>query len=175
MTDAPIIELADEIIEEITKDAINNFRQALADNKLVFTQELYESFQYNIVRNAEMLYSEISFKQYGRYKDMKELKFSSHIPPVDAMEFFVEKTGVDKFAWVPGYKQNDGVPTEIATRRIAWAIASHYNRVPSIKRGYKGTWYNENVMLMINTAKKRLRWRASEWISAKIAESLGQI
>jgi hypothetical protein len=167
-----ILEIGNEIIEDITKDAIQMFKQAIERNSLVLTTELLDSFQYNIVRSAELIYSEIEFRMYGRFKDMKQIRYAAHMPPIEAMEFFVEKIGVDKFAWVPGYDSKSSVPTDIAARRIAWAIAKHHRSVPSVKRGYRGTWYNENVMKMINEAKKQLRWRTSEWLASKVVKTI---
>lgn len=172
METGDILDIGNEIIEDITKDAVAMFKKALQEHRLILTDELRDSFQYHIVRTADLLYSEIQFRMYGRYKDMSEIKFSAHMPPIEAMEFFVDKVGVEKFAWVPGYDKKDSVPSDIATRRIAWAIAKHYTRVPSIKRGYRGTWYNENVMRMINNARKQLRWRTSEWISSQVVKLL---
>ena len=93
------------------------------------------------------------------------------MPPVEAIEAFVEKIGVDKFAWVPGYANKSTVPTDRAIDRIAWAIATHMAKVPTIKREGKG-WYNPTVMQLLNTAKKQLREQTSQWIALKTKENL---
>jgi hypothetical protein len=64
------------------------------------------------------------------------LIFLEILRPLDAMEFFVEKIGLDHFAYVMGY-QGKSVPTVTnAARRIAWVITIGRRKVPSVKRGY---------------------------------------
>jgi hypothetical protein len=157
------------VMAEIMSDAEKQFKAALTSKNLVFTGDLKDSFERHIVQHGAKIAGEITFKQYGRFKDMKRLRYLQHMPPTDAMEFFIEKTGIDRFAYVPGY--NNKSPHSISDiMRIAWAISNSKKRAIDVKRGYRGTWYNESKMLMINNAKKQLRWRASEFISWQIKQ-----
>ncbi len=156
---------------EIMADAEKMFKQALEEKRLVLSAELKESFDRIIVKNAAGIAGEISFDAYGRFKDMKKLSFLDHMPPVYAMEYFVEKVGLDKFPWVPGYK--DKVATSLADiNRIAWAIASSKKQAIDVKRKYRGTWYNDSKIKMINVAKKRFTWLTSEYVSWQVANQL---
>ncbi|RCR69403.1 hypothetical protein [Larkinella punicea] len=160
-------DLAD-LVQEIAKDAIERFQEHITKYGLVLTDQLKRDFQYHILRTATTLALEIDFRQYGRFKDMAQLRYS-HNAPVDAMEFFVEKIGLDRFAYVMGYK-GKSVPTVTnAARRIAWAISIGRRKVPSVKRGYRGTWYNAGKMEMIKQAQKQLGSRYSELISPYLA------
>lgn len=159
---------------DIAREGMDAFRRALETYGLELTEELKQSFQYHVLRQVNQIVLEFDFREYGRFKDMAQLKYSAHQAPVEAMEFFIEKIGLDKFAFIQGEEyRGKQVPTvKNATRRLAWALAIGRRKVPSIKRGYRGTWYNENKMKVINEAKKRVRWRASEWIVKQLFSSI---
>ena len=156
---------------EILEDAEKMFKQALDEKRLVMSADLKESFERVIVQNAAGIAGEISFRSYGRFKDMAKLSYLDHIPPVYAMEYFVEKTGINKFAYVPGYQNKEATSIK-DVNRIAWAIAMSMKRAVNVKRQYRGTWYNETKMKMINNAKKRFRWITSEYVSWQVAQQL---
>lgn len=169
MDQATFDEIAGEVLEEITADALLYFQRALQNKGLVLTQELMQSFRYHIIRSAQVVAAEIEFRDYGRFKDMKRLQFGL-MPPIDAMELFVEKIGMGAFAFVPGYGADRRVPTvNNAVRRIAAGI-SFSRRGKTVNRKYSGTWYNQTKMDMINTAKYRLGQRTSEWVVWQIKQ-----
>lgn len=161
----------EKMMAEIMQEAEKNFQDAIERKRLILTDELKNSFQRFVVKKATGIAGEIVFDGYGRYKDMKVLSYNMHMPPTDAMEFFIEKTGITKFAFVPGYK-NKRVESIADVNRLAWAFSKSKRIAVSTKRGYRGTWYNENKMKMINTAKKRLKWLTSEFVSWQIAQQL---
>ncbi|RAJ92206.1 hypothetical protein LX87_05174 [Larkinella arboricola] len=161
-------DLAD-LVEEIAKDAIENFQDHIQAYGLVLTDGLKRDFQYHILRTATTLAAEIDFRGYGRFKDMALIRYGAHNAPVDAMEFFVEKIGLDRFAYIHGYKGHQVPTVNNAVKRLAWALAIGRRKVPSIKRGYRGTWYNSGKMEMIKNAQKQLSWRYSELIAPYLA------
>lgn len=164
MVDLTFEEIAGEVLEEIASDSLLYFKRALEGKGLVLTQDLLQSFRYYILRSATSVAAEIEFRTYGRYKDMRQLLYGPHMPPIDAMEYFVAKIGVGSFAYVPGYGADKRVPTvPNAVRRIAAGISFSRKNL-AVKRPYSGTWYNTTKAQMINAAKKRLGWRTSEWI-----------
>jgi hypothetical protein len=152
-----------DMLAEVSKDGVAMFQNAIDSKRLIFTRELKQSFEYTIMRGAEEVASEITFRSYGRFKDMKVISYLEHAPPVAAMEYFIEKIGIEKFAWVPGY-EGKAATTLADINRIAWAISRSKKMAVDIKRGYRGTWYNSTKMEMINNAKKRIRWLTSSWI-----------
>jgi hypothetical protein len=166
-------DISSEVLMEVTRDAIEQFKNAIARYGIELTDALKEDFQYHIIRSAGKVSAEIEFKEYGRFKDMAVLRFGAHHPPVDAMEFFVAKTGINSFSYVPGYKTSTRPPTvSTAVARIAAGIAFSMKRQVNVKRSYRGTWYNTEKALMINRAKKQLRWRTSELIHAHLRGAL---
>lgn len=74
------------------------------------------------VRDDEIVFS---FPAYMRYRDMK-LLFWAKMPNVEAIQNWVEKKGVNRFAYVPGYnRSNEGALSTApdAARRIAYGVA----------------------------------------------------
>ncbi|QHV97940.1 hypothetical protein [Spirosoma endbachense] len=157
---------------EIAREAVEAFRRNIEAAGLELTDELKQDFQYHVLRSVNMLTMEFDFRHYGRFKDMSQLRWGIHMPPVEAMEFFIEKVGLGKFAYVYGYEGKQVPTVKNATRRLAWAIAMGRRRVPSVKRDYRGTWYNDGKMKVINAAKQRVRWRASEWIALNLKKQM---
>ena len=160
-----------EMLGEVSREALQNFERAIESKRLIFSQELKQSFDFSIMQGAEEIASEITFRSYGRFKDMKKLSYLDHAPPISAIAYFIEKTGVEKFAWVPGY-EGKAASSVKDINRIAWAIARSKKRAIDINRGYRGTWYNENKMKMINSAKKRLSSISSSWIYNNVQKQL---
>lgn len=157
---------------EIAREAVEAFQRNIEAAGLELTEDLKREFSYHVLRSVNTLTMEFDFREYGRFKDMAILRYAGHIPPVDAMEFFVEKVGLDKFAYVEGYKGKQVPTVKNATRRIAWAIAMGRRQVPSIRRDYRGTWYNSGKMRVINMAKQRVRQRASEYIATMLKKRI---
>ncbi|WP_026995137.1 hypothetical protein [Flectobacillus major] len=161
----------EKVMTEIMAESEKMFKDAIEYKRLVLTGELKDNFERFVVKKASGIAGEIVYNGYGRYKDMKVLRYSNHMPPVDAMEFFIEKTGTSKFPFTPGYK-NKRVVTISDVNRLAWAFSRSKRIAVNQNRGYRGTWYNENKMKMVNVAKKRLRWLTSEFSSWQVAQQL---
>ena len=96
-------DFTDEAVE-IAAEAVEAFRKNIERAGLELTDELKQDFQYHILRQVNQLTLEFDFREYGRFKDMALLRYSTHMPPIDAMEFFVDKIGLDKFAYIEGYE-----------------------------------------------------------------------
>ena len=63
------------------------------------------------------------------------------MPPQAALEAFVEKVGIDKFPYVPGYPKGvRPVSYTVAVERIAWGIRMMRKRMPNVQRGYRGIY-----------------------------------
>lgn len=161
----------EKVMAEIMQEAEKDFQDAIQRKKLVFTEELKNSFQRFVVKKATGIAGEIVYNSYGRYKDMKVLTYDTYMPPVDVMEYFIEKTGVAKFVYVPGYK-NKRVESISDVNRLAWAFSKSKRIAVNSKKSYSGTWYNENKVKMVNLAKKRISTLASSYISWQIAQQL---
>jgi hypothetical protein len=166
-------DVASAVLEEITADALMYYQRALQAKGLVLTGDLLQSFRYRIIQTATQVVAEIELLEYGRFKDMRRLRYDS-FPNIDALEEFVQKIGPDNFAFVPGYGPDRRVPTiPNAVRRIAMGIGfSRANQI--VTRKFSGTWYNETKMNMVNKSKGRLAERLGEWFAAQVRRSAEQ-
>lgn len=159
----------ESVIDDLAVDGLNVFQNAIQRAGLVFSEELLKDWSTTVIKDDDVLAVEWQFQMYGRFKDMKNI--TKYMPPVEVMMEYVEKIGVDKFAWVPGYTTKDSVPTDIAAERIAWGIAKYRNSVKTIKRSGRG-WYNENVMKLVNKARYNIRKKTAEWIALQAVKEI---
>jgi hypothetical protein len=164
-----VAEVNESVIDDLAVDGLNVFQNAIQRAGLVFSEELLKDWSTSVIKNDDVLAVEWQFQMYGRYKDMKRI--TGYMPPVEAMIEYVEKIGVDKFAWVPGYTSMDKVPTEAAASRIAWGLAKYRASVKTIRRSGSG-WYNENVMKLVNKARYNIRKKTAEWVALQAVETI---
>lgn len=166
-------EAIEEILPEVAADAMRFFQKAIADKKLVFSEELMRDFELNIIKEAESVSAEIRFQAYGRFKDMKSLRWAGAMPNLDALEKWIETIGVQNFAWIPGYENTGHVPADnIAIRRLRNTIAHAIHSVPITEKKYSGTWYNETKMRMLNVARRRILDSAAKLIADHVVDGL---
>jgi hypothetical protein len=149
----------------ITADAVKYLKASVKYTGHVLTQELLDSIEYDVVKESSEIAvkATIQFNDYGRFKDMKVLRYNS-LPPIDALREFVAKKGIDKFAYVPGYEFNKAaVPTQKAIDRIASAIVQHFKYVPTFKNT-KQLGYNTVKINFINAAKRNILVKAQNMV-----------
>lgn len=164
-----IYQVNESVIDDLAVDGLNVFQNAIQKAGLVFSEELLNDWSTTVIKNDDVLAVEWQFRMYGRYKDMKRIP--GYMPPIEVMIEYVEKVGVDRFAWVPGYDVKDSVPTDVAAERIAWGIAKYRASVQVIKRSGAG-WYNQNVMRLVNKTRMNIRKRTAEWIAKYSSDTL---
>ena len=117
--------ILDEELGDYSARALAALAAAIQKKGLVFTEELLQSLRSEVVgASARHVASMgIAFEQYGRIRDMKGLN-RTKAPPLEEIEAYVEKVGLDKFNYVPGYKYGQFPLTKaVALNRIAWGIA----------------------------------------------------
>lgn len=122
-------DFVDEMIrEELGKwqgVVLEKLANEIRRRKLTLTEDLLKSLQTEVLREASgaSYQLRLAFMEYGRIKEMRSVSWKN-MPPVEEMEKFVAKVGVERFKYVPGYKFGQ-FPTDknMAIRRIAWGIA----------------------------------------------------
>ncbi|WP_375445741.1 hypothetical protein [uncultured Fibrella sp.] len=146
MADSIPVQFADaeriaQLLNAYIQKAENAFQRRISSQGLVLTGEMLNSFrQYAAERGEGYVEAKLGMVGYLRMKDLKSLNYS-RTPPLRALMDFVEKVGVDKFAYVPGYPQGVKPATEAkAIERIAWGIKMNMQRHPNVKRGYRGIY-----------------------------------
>lgn len=163
MEDVEIKVTISELVTDLTKEGVQYFQKSIDKAGLNLTGELRNSIDYTIREEigSLSLTAEILFKGYGRFKDMKRLRYSE-FPNIEAIEAYVEKIGVESFAWVNGYEGKQIPNVKMATKRIAWALLMHRKKVPVVVQNDKRTWYNKVKMAYINVMSRRLSLRLAE-------------
>ena len=163
------------IIEDMTREAVHYFEKSVEASGMMLTDELKDSFKYEITAASGSLLASatISFEGYGRLKDMKTLRWQSPAN-LTAMEDFVKKVGVDKFAFVPGYEKTGKIPTaNIAMRRIAAGLAWHRFKISTVPNAKSKMWYTRTLNDFVNVSRRKMMEVLSPYILESIKDSLG--
>lgn len=160
-----------EVLPSTLAESVVYFQRALADKGLVSSAELMNSFASALQEETEAVVGSVNFLDYGRYKDMKTLRWAGKAPPPDELEKWVKQKGINNFAWIPGYEKSGRVPVEsIAVRRLASTISKAIRSVGVVDKKYSGTWYNSTKARLVNVTCARILNRVSELIAKKTAE-----
>jgi hypothetical protein len=118
----------EEVLAAWMEYAIRMLKENLKKKKMVFTAELENSLKMRMTKVVDGAgAAQLDVKNYGRFRDMKRRNYSGPAN-FDKMLEWVQKIGIAKFKFVPGYdsrkrKVNKIPTTSIAMNRIAWGIA----------------------------------------------------
>lgn len=119
------------------------FRTRIQNAGVILTGEMLNSFrQYAAEKGEGYVQAKLTMVNYTRIKDLRSMSYS-RLPPLDALEYFVETVGVGRFAYVPGYPTKNlvrPVSETAAIERIAWGIRQNLRKYPNLKRGYRGIY-----------------------------------
>lgn len=148
LTQQQFEDIAADVVGVIVAEATLVMQRKIKDAGYVLTGELMDSLKHEAVIVGRDLYAEFSigFAGYGRFKDMRELLYEK-MPPIDVMEEFVRKLGLDAFDYVPGYLLNAKyrvlhIPDNRAINRIAWGIARSRIFTAKIRQSKRNAFYN---------------------------------
>lgn len=130
-----------KILDNYIKQAENAFKDRIQAAGKVLTKELLNSFRIIAAREAEgFVEARLELAATGRFLDLRRMNYS-RTPPLVAMEAFVEKVGVSKFAYIPGYPRGVFPRTESqAIQRLSWSLKMTRARMPNVVRGYRGIY-----------------------------------
>ena len=134
------------LLDDYLNQAERAFRRRAEKAKLNLTGAMVQSFQRGAVQQGEdFIKGRVEMVGYVRLKDMKRLQYT-HYMPTDVLEYFVDKVGVEKFAYVPGYeKPGATLPSrEAQAKRIVFGIMAYRKKNPEVRRKY-GSIYNDPV------------------------------
>ncbi|OZI08244.1 hypothetical protein BWI93_10275 [Siphonobacter sp. BAB-5385] len=154
------------LLERYVREAVAEFQRRIRSNGLVLSGEMLDGFRIRAMQAAPNYISQmIETAGYFRIKDLRSMHYA-RMPPQAAMEYYVEKIGVHKFAYVPGYEGKWPSSDTIAVERIAWGLRHERKLKPDVKRGYRGI-YNEvlkGTMIALNSqvAQAGARFAISE-------------
>lgn len=154
------------IARDWAKHITDKFIGQIQKKKISLTGELLESLEYSVNEGQGGNVSvTIRYAAHGKFLEMRNLYYNK-MPPVDTLEAWVQKVGVDKFEYVPGYPRGF-VPRPEHARRIAWGIASRI----------KG----DGVVNQFGKWERSKQWRSPElrkgirYLNHLLKEELGKI
>lgn len=171
MTDADIKDNLLSLAHELTKEGVGYFEKSLDRAGRELTGSLRESIDFVVkdeVGNLSMT-AEFVFKEYGRYLDMAQLRYNTWMN-IDAIEKFIEEVGIDKFAYVNGYKGSKIPTADEAKKRLKWTILNYYKKIPVIRQPKNKQWYNSVKSAYINVMNRRLSARLGELVPMQLKD-----
>lgn len=162
LTQEQFEQVAADVVGALVAEATLVMQRKIQNAGYVLTGELMDSLKHQSVIVGAELYAEFSigFAGYGRFKDMRELLYEK-MPPIDVMEEFVKKLGIEAFDYVPGYltdaKRRVTIPDSRAINRIAWGVARSRIFTAKIRQSKRNAFYNPTRgKLMYETGYKLL-------------------
>lgn len=170
--DNPIL---NKLYAELAVRIENNFKDAVIREGLTDTNELLDSIKAGTVKVGDKTISTaVVFSALLRIKDMKRLNYST-IPPLAPLIDWVERTGISKFAYIPGYPTaNIQRPTESEQiYRVAKGIQYNLKAKPNITRGYRGIYNDDLYKKIVPEFIETLRASSVLWAKMNIEEALG--
>lgn len=173
MTDAEIKDNLLQLANELTREGVGYFEKSLDRAGRELTGSLRDSIDFVVKDEVGMLSmtAEFVFKEYGRYLDMAQLRYTTWTN-IDAIERFIEEVGLDKFAFVNGYKGSKVPTVEEAKKRLMWTILNYRKKIPVIRQPKNKQWYNAVKSAYINVMNRRLSARLGELVPGQMKDIL---
>jgi hypothetical protein len=180
--------LLEDILVDIAHEASREFEHQVLSKGIKLTGELANSFRTFNLQMVEQMggFVEFNFKQYGRFKDMRYVEYRSMwINPtntgkkydtknpypddslpnvVQSMMEFIEKVGLHKFKFIPGYEGKAGPVTSRAIKRLAWTLASSRLRLDRVRNKRNNDWYTKGMMAIRKRVVPEVQLAVAEWL-----------
>ncbi len=155
-------------LNEILRDGLNLMESRLQGMNISLTGNLADSLRGEIRVEADRAYAEIliELNEYGRFKDMRILRMPAGKPApggeyIEAIRAYIEKVGIDKFAFIPGYENSKKVPTSnVALKHLTWGVGIGRWKKQTLARQGKG-FYNVSVGSIMAKVKRNFGLKVS--------------
>ena len=169
--DSPVLA---HLLEDFVKRVERAFKDAVDREGVIQTGDLLDSIRAgSITRGKGWISGLVYYSDLLRIKDMKVLNYST-IPPLQPLMDWVERTGVNNFAYVPGYQNGKQPPTDIEKiHRIASGIQYYLKATPNVRRGYRGIYNDPMRLLLIPQFYEDMRAAANVWAAQQFREAFG--
>jgi hypothetical protein len=176
-----IDKLSTRILIDWYKNVDAKLKSALLRQKINLTGNLKDSIYGEINAAGQDMHAQLRlhFADYGRVKDMK-VRYHGKGPPFEEILKFVQKVGIDKFKYVPGYPKGvfpvgrAGDGQRIAMNRIAWGIVKSRTLPKNADKKYGKKWYAKNFFSEIPNLVSALLGKTKELTVAEIIQNLKQ-
>jgi hypothetical protein len=169
--DSPILS---QLLSDFIKRVETTLKGAVDREGVTLTRETLNSIRSGgITKGKGWISGHIYYNDLLRIKDMKVLNYST-IPPIKPLAEWVERVGVDNFAYIPGYRDGKAPPTEIEKiYRIASGIQYHLKATPNVRRGYRGIYNDPLRLFLIPQFYEDMRAAANVWAAQQFREAFG--
>lgn len=143
-------EIPAKLLADFADRVVDALKSAVRSEGLVLSGDLERSIRAGAVTRAKgVIEAKVEYMDLLRIKDIKTLQYFT-IPPIRPLAEWVERVGVERFAYVPGYTDGDRPKTEIETiYRIAKGIQYNLKARPNVQRGnrsiYNATIYRDLI------------------------------
>lgn len=164
--------IIDEELAGYKKLVLAMLADQLRAKGLVLTEDLLNSLQAETTAASDRFVAEmaVAFNEYGRIQEMKRVSYTKGAP-LEAMEAFVRKRGVSRFAYVPGYKRGQ-VPLsqDVAINRIAWGLSRA--RLRDAGKHKPRGWYAKSFYRSLNRFIDAVTTRYATQTGVQVAGSI---
>jgi hypothetical protein len=124
--------IINEVLDDWSQLTLNALQASIKAAGLELTGDLLHSLRVEVRKAAagELARASFYFRFHGRLRDMRTVYANysgtwrqKGFAPVEVMEAFIRKKGLDKFKYIPGYSMGHMPSENIAVRRLAWALS----------------------------------------------------
>lgn len=142
---------------------VNNARK----KKLVSSQRLLNSFDSSVQKeiSSHLVTIGFAFEEYGRYHDMKRLRWSA-LPPIEDFIEWVKEKGINNFR---DPNPRPGKTTERRLNEIAWGIAKNKIKTQKHKRR---PWFQNSFYKQLNALQEELLLGVGDRTIEQIKDSI---
>lgn len=118
----------EDLVAAWLESSIRELVQSAKDKNVNVTQATINSIVGSFAGLSDQAVGEalIGFQNSGRFLDFRKSPDWQKFPPIESLAEWVLKIGINKFKYIPGYKNAKSRPSaQMAARRIAWGVAMH--------------------------------------------------
>ena len=175
LSDAEVKALVASSLAQWYKIVYGRLDAAIKKQGLVLNGDLLSSLHGEIHSAGADLDGQLSlyFTDHGRYQDMKH-RYQGKMPPIEAMIRYVEKVGIEKFRFIPGYKEGKKPKDERKiANRIAWGLSMSRIAPKNSGKTYgKKKWYAKTFWGSIDELIEMLLGKTAKLTTQQVIDSL---
>lgn len=169
-----------DIMQDWAADTLSVLKQELRKREGFVPSRLFDEIKHEVLLAAAdsfSIWGYMSFADEGRHVDMRRLEWRRR-PVQEGNNFildWVKETGINKFKFVPGYKQGGRgrLSDEKRASRVASAIIVSRSRDANrYKRKTQGRWYNRQFYGMISQLIEEILDRNAQIAAQQLAKNV---
>jgi hypothetical protein len=165
-TTEEINSLVGKILQDWQVMILQELEIAIIREGLTLTGELRNSIRSEVESEKGGLESQLRlyFTDYGRFKDMKNLRYREKMPPPEKMLEYVRKVGIANFRYAFGYPLGVMPTTPSKSKYLQGATVAEARAAYSVAKSLTGTakrkkekaWYSKTVYSNLRSLQDKL-------------------